>query len=450
MPLLKLEIEKLVPGGLGLARHNGEVLLASGVLPGEVVLAEPQTARGGVRRALVAEVLEPSPHRVEPDCHLAGCCGGCDFLQAAPETALALKGQAELGELAAQHRVELEFISSPLYNYYRSRATVHLDRQRDGSLGVGFYDHRRQLVEFESCRLLAPELNGLVQALRGWAGTLKGGGPGAEISLQKGEAGSGLSLHFKPLPAPRPGGRGRRVETPGLTPNFLKSLEQLPQELERSGWAEVAIWAQAGPKGRARHISGPKSRLPVALWPSLGLSLAASPGAFTQVNPAVNTLMVKKILELAAPLAANGQATALDLYSGLGNIGLPLLKSGFAVTLVEEAPDGVEAAKENGRGLVGLTIMGGRSEAAVANLMRQGRKFDLVTLDPPRAGALEMAPSVAALAPGLVIYVACHPAVLYRDLPAFASLGYGLRNLVALDMFPRTSHIEALAVLARR
>ena len=499
MTSIKLLVEKLVPGGLGLARRDGEVLLLAGALPGEEVLAEPGEMVRGVRWAVVREILSPSPFRVEPDCPLAGRCGGCDFLHVDPAAALGLKSEAALGELAEKSGINIELIESPLNSRYRSRATVHLDRKDDGSFGIGFYDDHRRLVEFDDCRLLAPELNGLIAPLRQWAAALPVEAVGAEISLLKAEkteepfsrnpaesleqrhgrdgmeplrgADSGLAVHFSPPPAPSPTGRGRRPQAAALSPALLKALADLPPLLEAWGRLSsdpaetvedhdrfggvmplrgVAIFARSGERGRPRKISagGPR-RLPVAVWPELDLTLCAAPGGFTQVNPAVNKLMVKKILELAAPLAAGKNPSALDLYSGLGNIALPLLKSGFAVTAVEESPDGAAAAKENGRGLPGLTVVTGRSEQAVDQLVRQGRRFSLAVLDPPRSGARDLAPALAALGPEMIIYVACHPAVLGRDLPGLASLGYGLRNIIALDMFPRTSHLEALVVLTR-
>ena len=446
----RLTVEKLVPGGLGLARREGEVLLLPGALPGEAVLAEPGEMTRGVRRAVVREILSPSPFRAAPDCPMSGRCGGCDFLHVDPAAALRLKSEAALGELAEKAGLDIELIESPLYSRYRGRATVHLDRRNGGGFGIGFYDDRRRLVEFEDCLLLAPELNSLLAPLRQWAAALPGEAAGAEISLLKGEGDSGLAVHFSPPPAPRPAGRGRPPKAPALAPAMLKALADLPPLLAGRGLPQAAVFARSGERGRPRKISaGGPQRLPVVVWPELNLTLRAAPGGFTQVNPAVNRLMVKKILELAAPLAAGKNPSALDLYSGLGNIALPLLKSGFAVTAVEESPDGTAAARENGQGLPGLTVITDRSERAVDQLVRQGRRFSLAVLDPPRSGARDLAPSLAALGPEMVIYVACHPAVLGRDLPALASLGYGLRSLVALDMFPRTSHLEALAVLTR-
>jgi tRNA/tmRNA/rRNA uracil-C5-methylase (TrmA/RlmC/RlmD family) len=298
---MKLSIEKLVPNGLGLARHNGEVLLLPGALPGEDVSAEFGEMARGARRARVTEVLSASPFRVAADCPLAGVCGGCDFLHVAPAEALRLKAEAALGDLAERAGVAIELIQSPRSSRYRGRATVHLEAKAGGGVGVGFYSSpelrpngERSLVEFADCLLLTEELNGLLEPLRRWASALPAGAGGAEISLLQGEADSGLAVHFSPKPNPRPAGRGKRPEPSRLSPILLKALAGLPPLLAEAGGPETAVFARAEERGRARKLSsGGRERLPMAVWPEFGLTLCAAPGGFTQVNPAVNRRMVK-------------------------------------------------------------------------------------------------------------------------------------------------------------
>ncbi len=450
-PLIELFVEKLVPGGLGLARAGGEVVLVPGALPGETVLVELGENVRGARRGRVVSVPSPSPWRAEPDCPWADRCGGCDFLHARPEAAHGLKSRAALDDLAAGLGLEIELVESPRRERYRSRATLHLGRREDASAGawaVGFHDARRRVVEFDRCLLLAPELEAMLPPLRAWAADLPAEAGPAEIGVMKDAAGPGRAIHFSPPPPP--GGPGRRPAPARLSSALVKALERLPAALADHGQPEISVWFRSSAREASRRAApGGPDRLAAAVWPRWGLTLNAAPGGFTQVNPAVNMLMVEKILELAAPLTSvKSNPTALDLYSGLGNIALPLLKSGFLVTAVEQSPDGAAAARANGRGLAGFTVIQGASEKAAADLARQGRTFDLAVLDPPRAGARDLAPALAALKPRLIIYLACHPAVLPRDLPALASLGYRARRLIALDMFPRTSHLESLVLLS--
>lgn len=443
-PSVELEIEKLLPGGPGLARNGGEAVLLPAVLPGEIVEAELLPPRRGVRWGRVLKTLRASPWRRSPDCPLAGACGGCDFSHVEPAQALGLKAEAALSELAETWRADLELIESPLQERYRFRAVLHLGRLEDGSFSLGFYGRQRNLIAFESCLLLSPGLEELIGPLRLWAAGLGPEASGAEVEIMEAVEGGGRFIFFRPLPANdfRP---GRRSAPLFFSQKFLAALETLPRQLLELGMDDASVFALDQGSPRRLSPQGP-DRLAAVVWPQWDLTLKAAPGGFTQVNPAVNRLMVEKILLLAGPLAPG---RALDLYSGLGNLALPLAHSGFQVLAVEDSPQSVKAARENAKGLKSFEIIRGRSEKAVSELATKGARFDLVLLDPPRAGARDLAPAIASLNPRRIIYVACHPAVLGRDLPAFVSLGYKLERLFALDMFPRTSHLETLAVLDR-
>ncbi|UQZ89296.1 hypothetical protein C4J81_08850 [Deltaproteobacteria bacterium Smac51] len=442
---VELNVEKLISGGLGLARLNGEAILIPGALPGETLAASLHAPAKGVRRGRILEIAAPSPFRIQPDCPLAGRCGGCDFIHVQPETALKLKSEAALSDMAEAWGLEISLVDSPEQAHYRTRATLHLGLGGDGKPGLGFYDDKRGLVEFDDCRLINRQLVSLAGLLRRWALTLPvEAATGAEFSLTLGSERSGAFIAVSP-PPPAAGGRGRRTETPKLPPALLKSLEGLPGFLAKETPLPVGCFARPAFRGPLRPLAkSDPARLPVTVWPELNLTLTAGPGEFTQVNPSVNKLMVGRILELAAPLAPG---RALDLYSGHGNIALPLARSGFRVTAVEDSPEGARSARLNGNGL--MEILHDRSEKAVEQLSRKGEKFDLIVLDPPRAGARDLAPALAAMNPDMIIYVACHPAVLARDVPAFVSLGYRPGHLAALNMFPRTSHLETILALRR-
>ena len=182
--------------------------------------------------------------------------------------------------------------------------------------------------------------------------------------------------------------------------------------------------------------------------PESGLRLQAGPGSFTQVNRAVNHQLVNEIISMAAGLES---ARILDLYAGLGNFSLPLARAAARVTAVEESPYAVADAEENLRrsGLKNVEIIKGDAVKVAARLAKEGRRYDLVVLDPPRAGARGLASTLVRLEPRMIVYVSCHPAAMGRDLAEFASLGFYPEALTALDMFPQTAHLEVLARLVR-
>lgn len=441
----ELKVEKLAPGCMGLARLNGEVLFLPESLPDETVRVELLERKKGVRTARILEVISPSPWRVSPDCPFAKDCGGCDFIHVHPDKALQLKSDAALGELADGYKLPIELVASPLSNHYRSRATLHLGLNQQGLMSAGFYNSKRQLVEFSSCGLLRPELNQLSGSLKSWAAALPRAAAGLEAAVIAGLSPDELAVVFSPAPPKKESDPSRHKKPAAKLP------ECLWPELNRLARLEPGLIIAARPFFGAPPKAVYPSRLPsvtVADWPDWNIKLKAAPGGFTQVNHFINRLMVEKIRDAALPLLKPG-GRALDLYAGLGNISLPLHQAGFTVSMVEQAPESLKLARENSKGLPGFNIIGEPTEKALKHLRQKGEKFDLVVLDPPRSGAKDLAVDLAALSPAMIIYIACHPSVLSRDLPAFISLGYKLETLTSFDMFPRTSHLEAMAVLKR-
>jgi 23S rRNA (uracil1939-C5)-methyltransferase len=179
------------------------------------------------------------------------------------------------------------------------------------------------------------------------------------------------------------------------------------------------------------------------------LNLIAFPGLFCQINFAVNRLLIRSVLAAAGP----GQGRpALDLYAGSGNFSLPLAQAGWQVLALEGAAGSVQAGKY----LAGLNRLSRALEFlhedaghALTRLAAQGLRFDLVMLDPPRAGAKGLMPALAALKPEEVIYVSCHPAALARDAAALGQAGYEPVSLEVFDMFPQTGQVEVMLILKK-
>jgi 23S rRNA (uracil1939-C5)-methyltransferase len=195
--------------------------------------------------------------------------------------------------------------------------------------------------------------------------------------------------------------------------------------------------------GRLEHWEFAKENA-VGMHNSENLDLLAFPGFFSQVNFATNELL---LTELAKEAGEGNGREALDLYAGTGNFSLPLLSQGWLVTSVENAAGSLDAisfgAELNGlqKGLAGFQ---GRVEKVLPVLWEEKACFDLVVLDPPRAGAKGMMPGLARLDPSKIIYISCHPAALARDANELIKLGYQPGSLMVFDHFPHTGHVEAL------
>jgi 23S rRNA (uracil1939-C5)-methyltransferase len=176
------------------------------------------------------------------------------------------------------------------------------------------------------------------------------------------------------------------------------------------------------------------------------LDLRVHGEAFFQVNRALTPGLGSTAVEMAE--VQSGQR-ALDIYCGAGLFALTLARRGVRVTGVEAHQGAVVDARNNAErlGLSASFVVGdaGREIDRFAP-----GEFNLVLLDPPRAGAAECVPGLLRLSPERIVYVSCDPATLARDVKALVQAGYELRRAVPLDMFPQTSHVETVVLLQHR
>jgi 23S rRNA (uracil1939-C5)-methyltransferase len=162
------------------------------------------------------------------------------------------------------------------------------------------------------------------------------------------------------------------------------------------------------------------------------------------VNAGANQLLVHAVLALGGFRAGE---RVLDLYCGAGNLSLPLARRGVIVHGIERDPIAVEAATANAArlGLASATF----ARAAVAPALRRAEPgaHDAIVLDPPRTGAADVVPALAALRAPRIVYVSCNPATLARDVRALRARGYRLARVQPIDLFPQTYHVETVAEL---
>jgi 23S rRNA (uracil1939-C5)-methyltransferase len=211
--------------------------------------------------------------------------------------------------------------------------------------------------------------------------------------------------------------------------------------------AETAkhLAAQAGARGIDISFAG-GSEKPLALGPERD-ALLVTGNTFTQVNLRQNRAMVEEVVALAAP--EEGESV-LDLYCGTGNFSFPLARSGASVLGIDTSGASIRCARENARLLGGpVEFRRGEAEAAVVGLAARERRFDLVVLNPPRAGAKEAVAELPRLAPSRIVMVSCDPATFARDAASLASRGYALSDLRAFDLFPQTFHFETVGLFTR-
>jgi len=180
-----------------------------------------------------------------------------------------------------------------------------------------------------------------------------------------------------------------------------------------------------------------------------GLRFRISPLSFYQVNPEGTELLYGRAREYAA---LTGDEVLLDLYCGAGTIGMTMAENARQVIGVEIIPQAIENARENARlnGIENMRFICDDAKGAAKTLYDEGIRPDVVVVDPPRKGcSREVLETIAKMSPDRVVYISCDPATLARDCAIFAELGYEVQKLSAVDMFPRTVHVESAALLCR-
>jgi 23S rRNA (uracil1939-C5)-methyltransferase len=385
--LNEVRIEKWVYGGEGLARLDGRVILAPFVLPGETARVE---LRDGVHADL-AEVLTPAPERIAPPCPLFAHCGGCQYQHAPYEFQVARKVEILREQLRRVGKIdyqgEIETVSGPAYGY-RNRVQLHIANGRIGYLAAR--SHELVAVTGE-CPVSSPRLNQALAMIRD------------------------------------------RIHDPRF-PKFLHSIELFTNE------TDVQINAIETDRPVARSFyEWCESTVALEYATSLG-TFRVSPRSFFQVNRFLIEALVEKALGEAAG------AAALDLYAGVGLFALPMARKFESVTAVEAASSAARDLEVNAE-RAGLKVQTelSRTEDYLAKLEKAP---DFVLADPPRSGlGKSVVAHLARLAPERLTIVSCDPATFARDLAALS--GYTMEQLILVDVFPQTYHLETIAHLKR-
>ena len=394
----QLRIEKLVYGGEGLSRVDGEVVFTPFVLPGETVEAERTGSRKKAQRARLVNVAEPSPARVSPLCPYFGHCGGCQYQHAGYEAQLELKRGILAETLRRVGKIEfdearIETVAGEPFGY-RNRVQFHFERGRMGYRELNSH----KLVPIEKCPISSPKINEAIVRLNTMV-------------------------------------RDRRW------PNFVSSLEIFTDE------RHVQWNVLESDKPVARHFfKWLADEVPGTVLGAL--EYAVNEDEFTVSGQAffqVNRFLAPRLAELAIG-DAKGEA-AWDLYAGVGLFSLPLSRRFARVTAVEAGRAASADLKTNAhRGRLKIDVQQRQTEAFLAEAKTAP---DFVLADPPRSGLDKAAVArLLELRPKTIAMVACDPATLARDLAAFGA-GYRIERVQMVDLFPQTFHIETIVHLCR-
>ena len=430
-----VRIEKLVHGGQGLGRlSDGKVVLVEGALPGEEVRVRVLQERGSHVEAEVAALLEPSPERIAAPCPYYADCGGCNLQYAGYAAQLRMKMDivAESLQRADVDMAEAIFAQakpSPQQFAYRHRLRLHL--RQDGVLGF----HRRQsnnLVPIDRCLLATEGINtalGRIVQDRQWTTQIASYVQALEFNHCPASDRIALVLHGKNL-------RDERI---------IKSLGRMCASLaEGVGWIGTTQGVSLCQPGKADQDMFLRQHFQHT---GLSYELHWPPHSFFQVNCQQNENLVKLAMSVAA-----SSDTALDLFCGSGNFSIPLALLGAQVLGIEYSTTSIHWARRNGKeaGLNNIRFISADASAELSRLTSLacgGNRFETILLDPPRQGLGKAAALLPHLQPRRIVSISCDPATHARDLRLMQTGGYRLIQVLPVDMFPQTHHIETMAVL---
>lgn len=418
------------------ATDQGVEVRIPGVLPGERARGEVvHVDRHRRRHARFLAVVEPVPDRVPADCGHFLDCGGCDLLHAALPAQHRFK-RALVAEALERALSEVApVVASPRALGYRALAKLVVGP--GGALG-SYRPRSHDVVDMAGCLVHAPEAEGIVAAIRGL--------------LQEAEAAAPIELRYALVRASLD--ERRAIVLLVIRRPDARGLDRLVRMLEaRDDVAVVAVHVNDSP---GDELLGPEPyRVVVDKGPlreRIGENVhVLAPGAFAQVNPLAAAELYRVVAGLLQPRLGEG-AEVLDLYAGSGGIALALARAGAARVVAVEASEQALAAARASSAASGLTVRveltGGSVEAALQDL--RGRAFAAIVLNPPRKGAsVEALRGIVALGAPALVYVSCDPATLARDLAVLAAEGYAAREVVPVDLFPQTRHVETVVHLLR-
>jgi 23S rRNA (uracil1939-C5)-methyltransferase len=422
------DIVDLAHDGRGIARVDGKAVFIDGALPGERVRFRLIKRRRQLDEAGLVEVLVASPDRVAPACAHFGICGGCSLQHLSAPAQVEAKQRQLLDNLERIGRVRPERVLAPLRGpewAYRRRARLGVKYvHKKGRVLAGFREREKPyLADIQRCEILPEPLAALPRDLAALVETLAIREKIPQVEVSAGDAATALVF--------------RVLEAPGA-----EDIEKIAAFGAKQG---VQIFLQSGGLDTVRPLHPHYSPLNYAVDAGR-VVIEFGPVDFIQINREINVSMVAAALGLLLPTRNDA---VLDLFCGLGNFTLPLAHRALRVVGVEGVSPLVSQAQAN-------AIRNGIGNAAffVENLFEPAQfgswandRYELVLLDPPRAGASALMARMAHWRPRRVVYISCHPGSLARDAEILVySQGFKLTCAGVMDMFPHTTHVESIAV----
>lgn len=440
---IKLHIDSVSSEGSGVGRYDGQAVFVSGAAVGDELLVHIIKAKKTFAVGKIVEILTPSKDRTEVDCPYFKQCGGCVYRHISYEAEKRIKMQKVKDAFLRIGHIDIpvkEIITANTERY-RNKAEYPVGRTVNG-VQIGFYANRsHRIIDAEDCLLQPAEFAEIVEIIRKWIFE-------NHISVWNSETGEGLLRHIyirKGFVS------GEIMVCLVVNGENIPNEEQLVAEFSKiTGIKSIVLNVNTENTnvilGEKVNVLAGSEKISDTLC---GVEIELSSLSFYQVNHDGAEALYKKTAEYAG---LSGSETVIDLYCGAGTIGLSMAHKAKKIIGVEIIPEAVEDAKKNAErnGIGNCEFYCADASAAVKMLRDKNIQPDVVLLDPPRKGcSKEVLSCVAEMNPERIVYISCDVSTQSRDCAVLKSLGYEPTEATPVDMFPRTSHVECVAMLTK-
>lgn len=442
---IELTIDALTSEGSGVGRYNGLAVFVRGTVPQDKIIAHIIKRSKNYAIGIIDKIIAPSPSRIESDCPYSQKCGGCSFRHMTYDEELKYKKSRVQDALERIGHIDIEvdeIIGADDLCGYRNKAQYPVEIC-DGELFAGFYAYKsHRIIPCSDCKLQPEEFEKGIKAFEKWV-------EAENVSSYNENTGKGLLRHiyFR-----------KGFATGDIMACAVVNSEKIPNSdllvslLRENVQCLKSIVLNIN-KDKTNVILGKKN---ITLWGDdfitdklLDKTFIISPNSFYQVNHKQCEKLYSKVEEFAE---FSGNETVVDLYCGVGTIGLTVADGVKNLYGIEIVPDAVENARKNAEinGVKNARFICADAPKGAKILEEKGINPDVVILDPPRKGCdKSLLDTVESMSPKKIVYVSCDSATLARDLEILKEKGYITQRVTAVDMFPRTPHVEAVALVER-
>lgn len=440
---LTVHIEDLTHDGAGVAKVDGYPLFIAGGLPNETVEVHVLKTLKNYGFAKLKNIVEPSPFRVEAPCPVFYECGGCQLQHMTYEGQLAWKESMVRNVMKRIGKIDAPVLPVKGMDKpweYRNKSQIPFDLE-NGQVIAGFYQSKsHRIADTNTCLIQTDEADRLLRAVKENALAL-------DLIPYNEETKKGQLRHL----VVRKGRATGEVMVVLVTKHAKLSKQEEIIQFIREVEPNVKSIVHNVNNRNTNVIFGNETNV---IWGKQVIEdligdvrFEISARSFYQVNPEQTEVLYKQALDYAQ---LTGDETVIDAYCGIGTISLFLAQKAKQVLGVEIVPQAIEDAKRNAElnGFTNTYFEAGPAEEVIPKWYKEGKQADVLVVDPPRKGCDEaLLTTIIEQRPKRVVYVSCNPATLARDLRILEDGGYKTKEVQPVDMFPQSTHCEAVAVL---